>query len=37
LTLESENAGLKRSKAAWEAGCAVTGGAFIALLVILVL
>jgi hypothetical protein len=37
LTLEKENAGLKRSKAAWKAGCAGTGGAFLIVLLILVL
>jgi hypothetical protein len=37
LALEKENAALKRSKAAWRAGCAGTGGAFLIVLLILVL
>jgi predicted nuclease with TOPRIM domain len=37
LALEKENAKVKRSKTAWQVGCAGTGAAFIAMLLILVL
>jgi hypothetical protein len=37
LTQEKEIAVLKRSKAAWRAGCVGTGGAFLIVLLILVL
>jgi FtsZ-binding cell division protein ZapB len=37
LALEKENAKVKRSKTAWQIGCAGTGAAFLAVLLILVL